>query len=155
MTRPIYRWSPEPQSAYPLTRGITKTTAHKLSFSDLAWNLAWLSFDFHKGFPDDPAAFDAAVTATLASQVTVRKTPYGVRPLCSLPARSFAAVITASSDAKKLPLVKLLGPGLIKTWAERADLARSEHPASLERMLEYSVEDTTAAKIVLQRFQSA
>ena len=47
-----------------------------------------------------------------------------------------------------------LGPQIKQVWLSRAKLARSDHPASLNRMLDYHIEDTRAAQLALQRFRA-
>ena len=47
-----------------------------------------------------------------------------------------------------------LPPELVDSCLDAMRLARADHPATLNRMLDYHIEDTRAAQLVLQRFQS-
>ena len=157
MTDRIYRWSPKLIGEYELSKATGPSTKAFLAFSPERWNLAWLSHPFEEGFPEHTKKFDDAITSTLQRDIRapgVEAPLLSVRKLMRAPAMSFALVATASPDFAGLPIVKALGPQIKQVWLSRAKLARSEHPASLNRMLDYHIEDTRAAQLVLQRFRA-
>ena len=157
MTDRIYRWSPKRVEEYELSKALGPSSKALLSFSPEQWNLAWLSHPFEEGFPDRAMKFDDAITRTLDRAIHapgVDAPLLSMRKMMKVPAASFALVATASPDFADLPIVKLLGQQLKQVWVDRARLARSDHPATLNRMLDYHIEDTRAAQQVLQRFQS-
>lgn len=156
MTDRIYRWSPKRIGEYELSKVIGPSAKAVLDFSPEHWNLAWLSHPFEEGFPDHAKKFDDAITRTLERTIRapgVEAPLLSVRKMMNVPATSFALVAMASPDCPSLPIVQLLGPALGQVWLDRARLARSDHPASLNRMLDYAIEDTRAAQLVLQRFR--
>ena len=156
MTDRIYRWSPKRAEEYELSKVLGPSSKALLSFLPEQWNLAWLSHPFEEGFPGHAMKFDDAITRTLdrAIRAPGNHAPWlSMRKLMNAPATSFALVAGASPDYADLPIVKLLGQDLRQVWLDRARLARSDHPASLNRMLDYAIEDTRAAQVVLQRFR--
>lgn len=157
MTDRIYRWSPKRAEEYELSKALGPSSKALLSFSPEQWNLAWLSHPFENGFPNHAMKFDDAIARTLdrAIHAPGADAPLlSMRKMMKVPAASFALVATESSDFADLPIVKLLGQQLKQVWIDRARLARSDHPASLNRMLDYAIEDTRAAQVVLQRFRA-
>lgn len=157
MTDRIYRWSPKRVEEYELSKALGPGTKAVLSFSLEQWNLAWLSHPFENGFPSQPMKFDDAIARTLDRAIHapgVDAPLLSMRKMMKVPAASFALVATASPDFAELPIVKLLGQQLKQVWIDRARQARSDHPASLNRMLDYAIEDTSAAQVVLQRFRA-
>ena len=157
MTDRIYRWSPKHIGEYELSKVVGPSAKAVLDFSPEHWNLAWLSHPFEEGFPDDARKFDDAITRTLDRVIHapgVDAPMLSMRKLMNVPATSFALVAAGSPDFADLPIVRLLGQHLRQVWLDRARLARSDHPASLNRMLDYAIEDTRAAQVVLQRFRS-
>ena len=157
MTDRIYRWSPKRAEEYELSKVLGPSSKALLSFSPEQWNLAWLSHPFEERFPDHAMKFDDAITRTLdrAIHAPGNHAPWlSMRKLMNAPATSFALVAAGSPDFADLPIVRLLGQHLRQVWLDRARLARSDHPASLNRMLDYAIEDTRAAQVVLQRFRS-
>ena len=153
----IYRWSPKRAEEYELSRALGPSSKALLSFSPEHWNLAWLSHPFEEGFPDHAMRFDDAITRTLDRAIHAPGVDAPMLSMCKMmkvPATSFALVTAASPDFADLPIVKLLGPQLKQVWLDRARLARSDHPATLNRMLDYHTEDTRAAQLVLQRFRA-
>ena len=157
MTDRIYRWSPKRAEEYELSKVLGPSSKALLSFSPEQWNLAWLSHPFEEGFPEHAKKFDDAITSTLERNIRApgNHAPWlSMRKLMNGPATSFALVAATSPDYADLPIVKLLGQDLRQVWLDRARLARSDHPATLNRMLDYHIEDTRAAQLALQRFQS-
>ena len=153
----IYRWSPKHIGEYELSKVIGPSAKAVLDFSPEQWNLAWLSHPFEEGFPDHAMKFDDAITRTLDRAIHapgVGAPMLSMRKLMNVPAPSFALVAGTSPDYADLPIVRLLGQDLRQVWLDRARLARSDHPATLNRMLDYHIEDTRAAQLALQRFQS-
>ena len=156
MTDRVYRWSPKLIGEYELSKAVGPSPKAFLDFSPERWNLAWLSHPFEEGFPEHTKKFDDAITSTLQRDIRapgVEAPLLSMRKLMHIPATSFALVAAASPDFATLHIVKLLGPQLKQVWLDRARLARSDHPATLNRMLDYAVEDTRAAQVVLQRFR--
>ena len=157
MTERIYRWSPKHIGEYELSKVIGPSAKAVLDFSPEHWNLAWLSHPFEECFPEHAKKFDDALTRTLERTIRgvgVNAPLLSVRKMMNVPATSFALVAIASPDCLSLPIVQLLGPTLAQVWLDRAKLARADHPAALNRMLDYNIEDTRAAQLVLQRFRS-
>ena len=157
MTDRIYRWSPKRAEEYELSKVLGPSSKALLSFSPEHWNLAWLSHPFEEGFPEHAKKFDDAITSTLERNIRApgAEAPLlSMRKLMNVPATSFALVAATSPDYADLPIMKLLGQDLRQVWLNRAKLARADHPATLNRMLDYHIEDTRAAQQVLQRFQS-
>ena len=153
----IYRWSPKRAEEYELSKVLGPGSKAVLSFSPEHWNLAWLSHPFEECFPEHTKKFDDAITSTLQRDIRapgVEAPVLSMRKMMTIPATSFALVATASPDFPDLPIVRLLGQQLKQVWLDRARLARSDHPASLNRMLDYHIEDTRAAQQVLQRFRA-
>ena len=156
MTDRIYRWSPKRIGEYELSKVAGPSTKAFLDFSPEHWNLAWLSHPFEVSFPERAKKFDDAITSTLERNIRalgVEAPLLSVRKLMRALAMSFALVATASPDFAGLPIVKVFGPQIKQVWLNRAKLARADHPATLNRMLDYHIEDTRAAQQVLQRFR--
>ena len=157
MTDRIYRWSPKRAEEYELSKVLGPSSKALLPFSPEQWNLAWLSHPFEEGVPDHAKKFDDAITRTLDRAIHapgVDAPMLSMRKMMRVPATSFALVAGTSPDYADLPIVRLLGQQLKQVWLDRARLARSDHPASLNRMLDYAIEDTRAAQMVLQRFRA-
>ena len=157
MTDRIYRWSPKHIGEYELSKVVGPSAKAFLDFSPEHWNLAWLSHPFEEGFPEHAKKFDDAITSTLQRDIRapgVEAPLLSVRKMMRAPAMSFALVATASPDFSGLPIVKAFGPQIKQVWLSRATLARTDHPATLNRMLDYHIEDTRAAQQVLQRFRA-
>ena len=158
MTEPVYRWSPRPQHEMETREGSGPDTVAEINFGAEAWNLAWISHPFESRFPDNFEQFAGAVADTLPCVIQAPATmPAGAQlameRMLTIPAASFVLVVTLSPDFDKLPIVQLLGPGLKDVWRERTKLARTDHPASLQRMLDYKVDDVQAAEIILRKYR--
>ncbi len=147
---PTYRWSPLPATHYyPSTSSFS--WLGKLPTD--SWNLAWIALP-DPGAPP-PKDFRSALAASLKCQAVTApgKTNSPIltmRQLLNAQAVGFVYVLRGSKWNVKPPLLDMF-PAWSDDWMERAETARSDPPASLERMMNSDASNVEAARAILSK----